>query len=122
MALHHVTDDTATRLALIEDRLASGGAAFHELRGKLGKLAWYGLGVLGAAFTVVWYASQVVSEVHEARREVRETQGQLDNLQTVTTALEGAQRDLGATVKTLTKAVEKLEAPPPASPGRWRPR
>lgn len=115
-----------TRLTLIEERLAMGGTAFAELRGKLGKLAWMAIGLIGTALFVAFAAGQVVSEVHEAREVQRETQGQLEQIRSATVTLERRQDSIEASVSGIQKALDtKLDrALAPASDvfGRRKPR
>lgn len=94
------------RIVLIEERLTMGGAAFAELRGKLGKLAWMAIGLIGTGLFMAFAAGQVVSEVHDARRVQLETQGQLEQIKTATTTLERRQDALEAAVGSLQKSID----------------
>jgi hypothetical protein len=73
------------RFALIEERLGTGAQAFAELRGKLGRLAWWALGLVTLVIGIAFAAGQVVVEVREARSVQHEIKGELEQLKDTAT-------------------------------------
>lgn len=113
-----------TRLALIEDRLTMGGAAFAELRGGVRKLMWFGVGLVTAALSMAFAAGQFVTGVEETRKAQSETSSQVDQVKASVSAIEREQVSIRSAVEAIAAGQRRLENKLDADPvtGRRKPR
>ncbi len=103
------------RFAVIEERLGTGAQAFAELRGKLGRLAWWALGLVTLVIGIAFAAGQVVVEVREARSVQHEIKGELGQLRDTAATHARRQDELEKTVKAIDTKLDRALAPEPAA-------